>query len=94
MATNVQSSVGVCVDYELVTYNSSFDISYEWKQKMEGVTQTGNSPMPESSVLSYNGAVCYKPRCRRAAGTVRGCPTTLLAVPWPALSKEFNGRCM
>jgi hypothetical protein len=88
MATNGYSSVGVCVDYELITYDSSFDISYEWKRKMWGVTQIGNIPMPESSLSFYDGAVYCRPRYRRVAGTVRGCPTTLLAVPRPALSKE------
>jgi hypothetical protein len=34
MTTNGYNSVGVCVDYEFVTYGSSLDISYEWKLKM------------------------------------------------------------
>jgi len=34
MVTNWYSSVGVYVDNELVTFDSSFDISYEWKRKM------------------------------------------------------------
>jgi len=34
MATDGYSSVGVCVDYELVACDSSFDNSYEWKRKI------------------------------------------------------------
>jgi hypothetical protein len=74
--------VCVCVDFELLTYDSRFDINYEWERKVYGMTQT------KSSVLSYNGEIYYRPRYRRAAGNVCGCPTTLLSIPRPALSKE------
>jgi hypothetical protein len=59
-------------------------------QTLSGTAWQGNGMSTACYVwIGLNGAVYYRPRCRRPGGTVRSCPTTLLAAPRPALSKEF-----
>jgi hypothetical protein len=51
MAMKWYKYVGMCVCCEFLAYGISVDSSYEWKQKMKELTETGISAMPELSVL-------------------------------------------